>query len=273
LPAGVALPAVPPPASQAATPAAPAVVASPVASASEAATHAVPVYYVDARKDPQQLLFREIAQWPSSTQHTAVDDAVQAMLATPAVDPDYKSYWPAGTTLVSADITNDTTAVVDLSSQAADGPAGEGAISAQQLLYTIIAAAPKVDGLQLKINGIAVTSLWGSPFAPTVAALPSWQVLGHVWITQPAQNATVTSSATISGEATVDEGTVTYQILRAGAVLKTGTVTASAGAPDRGTWSVTVDGLTPGPYTVRAYEISQKDGSMNYVDDKAFTVQ
>ena len=64
----------------------------------------------------------------------------------PAQDPDYTSYWPAGTTVNAVNITGGTTAVVDLSAQAANGPAGKGAISAQQLLYTIIASAPKIDG-------------------------------------------------------------------------------------------------------------------------------
>ena len=80
------------------------------------------------------------------------------------------------------------------------------------------------------------------------------------------------SSVTIGGEASVFEATVTYQILRSGGVLKQGSVNATLGAPDRGTWSVTVPGLAPGPYTVRAYEVSQKDGSVTHVDDKAFTV-
>ena len=266
-------------------PATPAVSTPPASSAPS--TYPVWVYYVDKRKDPQQLLFRERAIWPSSPQHTFVKDAVDAMLATPAQDPEYTSYWPAGTTLLSANIVNSTTAVVNLSSEASGGPANEAAISAQQLLYTIIAAAPKIDSLQLQIAGVPVTSLWGTPLggtasAPpasasatgpgTVTALPAWQVWGHVWITQPAENATVASSVLIAGEATVFEGTVHWQILRNGGLMKQGSVNATAGAPERGTWSVTVDGLTPGPYTVRAYEVSAKDGSITFEDDKAFTV-
>jgi hypothetical protein len=245
--------------------------ATAIAVASAPSNYPVLVYYVDKRKDPQQLLFRESTVWPSSPQHTFVKDAVNAMLATPAVDPDYTSYWPAGTTLISANIVGGTTAVINLSSDAADGPAGEGAISAQQLLYTIIAAAPKIDGLQLQIAGQPATSLWGSPLSATVAALPAWQVWGHVWITQPAENATVAASVEIGGEASVFEGTVHWQILRNGGLLKQGIVTASEGAPLRGTWTVTVAGLAPGPYTVRAYEASAKDGSITYLDDKMFT--
>jgi hypothetical protein len=247
-----------------------AVAPSPVASAS---SYAVPVYYVDKRKDPQQLLFRETTEWTSSPQHTFVKDSVSAMLATPALDPDYTSYWPAGTTLLSANIVDDTTAVIDLSSEAANGPAGEGAISAQQLLYTIVAGAPKIDGLQLRIAGVPVTSLWGTPLPATIPLSPSSQVWGHVWITAPAENATVASSVEIKGEATVFEGTVTWQLRSNGGTLKTGTATADMGAPDRGLWSVTLEGLAPGQYAIRAYETSAKDGSITYLDDKMFTVE
>ena len=246
--------------------------ATAAAVSSAPSAYPVWVYYVDKRKDPQQLLFRESTSWPSSPQHTFVKDAVNAMLATAAQDPDYTSYWPAGTTLISANIAGGTTAVINLSSEAADGPTGQGAISAQQLLYTIIAAAPKIDGLQLQIAGQPVTSLWGSPLDPTIAALPPWQVWGHVWITQPLENATVASSLNIGGEATTFEGTVHWQILRDGGLLKQGSVTASEGAPDRGTWSVTVSGLAPGLYLLKAYEPSAKDGSVTYLDDKMFTV-
>jgi spore germination protein GerM len=248
-----------------------AVTSSPVASPSM--NYAVPVYYVGKRKDPQQLLFRETTQWPSSSQHTFVKDSVSAMLATAAQDPDYTSYWPAGTTLLSASIVGGTVAVVDLSSEAANGPSGEGAISAQQLLYTIIAGAPKIDGLQLRIAGTPVTSLWGSPLAPTVTPLPSWQVWGHVWITAPLENATVASSVEVRGEASVFEGTVTWQLKSHGGVLKHGVVTADQGAPGRGLWSVTLQGLAPGTYAFQAYEVSAKDGSTTHVDDKQFTVE
>jgi spore germination protein GerM len=267
-------------------PATPAVSAPPASSGPS--TYPVWIYYVDKRKDPQQLLFRENATWPSSPQHTFVKDAVSAMLATPAQDPDYTSYWPAGTTLLSASIVNTTTAVVNLSSEASTGPANEAAISAQQMLYTIIAAAPKIDSLQLQIAGVPVTSLWGTPLgtaasssppaSPTAAApgtvtpLPTWQVWGHIWITAPLENATVASSFQIGGEASVFEGTVHWQILRNGGLLKQGTAQATIGAPDRGTWSATVSGLIPGPYQIRAYEVSAKDGSITFEDDKMFAV-
>ncbi len=104
-------------------PATPAASSAPASSAPS--SYPVWIYYVDKRKDPQQLLFRERVIWPASPQHTFVKDAVSAMLATPPQDPDYTSYWPAGTTLLSANIVGGTTAVVNLSSEASDG-SGEG---------------------------------------------------------------------------------------------------------------------------------------------------
>jgi len=135
---------------------------------------------------------------------------------------------------------------------------------------------------------VPVTSLWGTPLggaasssppasptttAPgTITALPAWQVWGHVWITAPAENATVASSVEIAGEASVFEGTVTWQLRSNGGVLKTGIVNADLGAPNRGLWSFTLDGLAPGQYAIRAYETSAKDGSVTFLDDKMFTV-
>jgi hypothetical protein len=160
-----------------------------------------------------------------------------------------------------------------LSSEAANGPTGEGAISAQQLLYTIVAGAPKIDGLQLRIAGVPVTSLWGTPIPATIPLSPSWQVFGHVWITAPLENATVASSVVIKGEASVFEGTVTWQLMSHGGLLKHGIVTADQGAPARGLWSLTLEGLAPGQYAIRAYEVSAKDGTITHVDEKLFTVR
>lgn len=240
-------------------------------ASSAAATYPVWVFYVGKLADPQQLLYREQVTRPKPAGNAFIRDAVTAMLTTSAVDPDYTSYWPAGTTVVGATISGDTTAVIDLSPEAANGPAGRGAISAQQLLYTIQAAAPKINALQLRIDGQPVASLWGSSITEPITAGPTSDVWAHVWITSPAENATVASSFTFSGEATVFEGTVNWEITQHGYVLKHGSAQASIGGPERGTWSQTVT-LAPGTYSIRAFETSAKDGSKTYLDDKVVTV-
>jgi spore germination protein GerM len=249
---------------------------SSAASSAAGAPYPVWVYYVDKRKDPRQLLFRESTQWPSSPQHTFVKDAVSAMLATKAQDPDFTSYWPAGTTLLSATITGDTTAVVDLSAQAATvaaGNAGKADISVQQLLYTIHTAAPKIDALDLRVAGKPIRSLWGTPVTDPIALTPSADVFAHVWITSPDYNAELPSSFSFGGEATVFEANVTWELLQGGGVLRHGATTATIGAPGRGMWSVQLDGLAPGKYLLSAFEVSMKDGSKTFVDDKAITVK
>ena len=234
-------------------------------------TYPVWVFYVGKLADPQQLLYREQVTRQKPAGNAFIRDAVTAMLATPPADPDYTSYWPAGTTVVGASISGDTTAVIDLSPEAASGPHGRGTISAQQLLYTIQAAAPKITALELRIDGQPVSSLWGSQLAEPITAQPTSDIWAHVWLTAPAEHATVASSFTFGGEATVFEGTVSWQIEQHGYVLRKGSAQASVGGPQRGTWSQTVT-LAPGTYTIKAFETSAKDGSQTYVDDKEITV-
>jgi spore germination protein GerM len=235
----------------------------------------VTLFYVGTRADPQQLLYREIVTRPSPAGNAFLKDAVTAMLTTPAADADYTSYWPTGVTILGASIRGGTVAVLDLSAEVADaapGAQGMGAISAQQLLYTIKAAAPKIETLELRIAGQPVTDLWGSPISQPIAAADAWTVFAHVWITSPVDHGTVSSVVKFGGEATVFEANVSWEILRNDGVVKQGHSMADIGAPGRGTWQATVT-LAPGMYTIRAFEASAKDGSPTYVDDKIITVK
>lgn len=237
--------------------------------------HQAAIYYVGKLADPQQRLYREVVDRPVPADKAFVGDAVEALLTTPPTDPDYVSYWPAATTIVGVNIVNGTQAVVDLSSEAAD-PApdalGKAGISLQQLLYTIHAAAPKIDSLELHIEGQPVTSLWGSEVKEPISLADPNSVLSPVWITSPANGATVASAVTFGGEATVFEATVNWRILMNGGLLKQGAATADKGAPERGLWQTSVV-LSPGTYTIEAYEASAKDGSPRYVDTKVITIK
>jgi hypothetical protein len=251
-------------------------------SAPAAPTYTIPVYYVGIRKDPQPLLYQEMVTRPKPAGNAFIRDAVTAMLTTQPADPDYTSYWPSGTTVVGASIQNDTEAIIDLSPDATNAvPAASGmtAISLQQLFYTVHVAAPKIQSLELRIGGTPVTSLWGTPVTEPVVVEPAWQVFSHVWITSPTEHATVPTTFTIKGEATVFEGTVNWeiaagnggQVLQRGAT-QTAATSSQATTPTPGLWEVTVT-LAPGDYVLRAYETSAKDGSVTYLDDKAVTVQ
>lgn len=241
-------------------------------SPSATPTHPVTLYFIGAKADPQQLLYRETVLRTPAAGNAFISDAVTALLTTPPTDPDYITGWPQGTHLLGATIKNNTEAVIDLSPEAASGPHGLGDISAQQLIYTIQGAAPKIQSVELRIDGKPVTSLWGSPITDPITAKQPFEVFAHVWITSPTQGATVPSAVTFGGDAIVFEATVSWQILMNGTVLKSGFTNADAGAPEQGTWQDSVT-LTPGTYELRAFETSMKDGAPTYVDTKTFTVQ
>ncbi|HEX7104368.1 MAG TPA: Gmad2 immunoglobulin-like domain-containing protein [Acidothermaceae bacterium] len=245
---------------------------STAVSPSATATHPVTLYFIGAKADPQQLLYPETVMRVPPAGNAFISDAVTALLTTPPADPDYINGWPQGTHLLGATIKNTTEAVVDLSPEAANGPRGLGDISAQQLFYTVHGAAPKIDSIELRIDGTPVTSLWGSPITNPIKPKEPFEVFAHVWITSPTQGATVPSVVDFGGDAIVFEATVSWQILMNGTVLKQGFTNADKGAPAQGTWHDSVT-LTPGTYELRAFESSAKDGAPTYVDTKTFTVQ
>lgn len=253
-----------------------ATVSSPSATQKPATDeHAATIYYVGKLADPQQRLYFETVNRPVPTDKAFVRDAIEALLTTRPNDPDYVSYWPTTTTIRGVTIHNGTQAVVDLSAAASTpAPGGEGkaAISIQQLLYTIHAAAPKIDSLELRVDGAPVTSLWGSAVTEPVSLADATSVFSPVWITEPANGATVAQAVTFGGEASVFEATVSWRILMNGDVLQRGSAMASKGAPERGVWQASVV-LSPGTYTIEAYEVSAKDGSPMYVDTKVITVK
>ena len=242
------------------------------------APHDVAIYYVGKTPDPRQLLYREVVSRPWPAGNAVVTDAIQAMLTTAPTDPDYTSYWPAGTTVSGVSLNAaGTTAVVDLSAQASTagpGAADAAEISTWQLFYTVRAAAPKIDSVELRIDGTKVDSLWGTPIANPMTNPGRYdigQYLAHVWITSPEDGATVPRTVQVKGQAIAYEATVGWQVRRNGAVVKEGNTMASIGAPEQGGWSFSVT-LPPGSYEIRAYETSGKDGSPMYVDTKQITV-
>ena len=254
---------------------------SPTLTPSAAPTHAphdVAIYYVGKTADPRQLLYREIVSRPWPADNAVVSDAIEAMLTTAPRDPDYTSYWPTSTTVRGVSLNAaGTAAVVDLSVQAGTavpGVAEAAEISAWQLYYTVQGASPKIDSVELRIDGTKVDSLWGTPIENPMTSPDQYavgQYLAHVWITSPEDGATVPRNVQVKGQAIAFEAAVGWQVLQNGAVVKQGNTMASVGAPEQGSWSFAVT-LPPGNYEIRAYETSGKDGSPLYVDTKHITV-
>jgi hypothetical protein len=92
-----------------------------------------------------------------------------------------------------------------------------------------------------------------------------------IFVEAPAAGADVGQSFRVSGTASVFEATLVVQVVRGGKVLEKQTVTASAGAPDRGTFEATLH-ASPGAATVQAFSPSAADGSPQHEVDVAVEV-
>lgn len=90
-------------------------------------------------------------------------------------------------------------------------------------------------------------------------------------VDDPAAGSTVSSAFRVSGTAMVYEATLTVQLVRDGVVLEKKTVTATAGAPERGTFETTLHG-TAGDATIEVFEPSAEDGSPQHEVDVPVTI-
>ena len=225
--------------------------AAPAATAA-APLHGVVVFYLgDTTNGPR--LYREVHRHSLTT--GVVRQAVNAMLHDAPRDPDYVSVWPRTTTVRGISISHGI-ATVDFSVKVRGASVG-GAFelaALQQLVFTVRAAAPSVTGVHIRVGGKDVSTLWGH--ADTRGILRSakgFEVLAPVQINSPGNGASVDTPLTVRGVATVFEATVSWQVLSSSTVIRHGYVTASTGAPGRGSWAFTVT-LPRGTYTVKAFE-------------------
>lgn len=250
---------------------------------SDAGTMLIPVYYVRDIEVGMRL-YREFRRVPATDD--PVRAAIEAMLDEPALDPDYESLWPAGTSINAMSVAG-AALTLDLSSDALTpvlGSEAEG-ITLQQLVYTVTAADNSITSVELLIDGEEIESLWGhvDTSGPMTRA-PRLDVLAPVWIIDPQEGDQVTT-LTISGDATVFEGTVSYSVERACLMVGCddepffldGHTSATEGGPGRGTWSASIvlpDEAFDGDGMVRisAWEASAKDGSVRHLDDKVIKV-
>jgi hypothetical protein len=88
----------------------------------------------------------------------------------------------------------------------------------------------------------------------------------------PAAGTQVPGTFHVSGTASVFEATLVVQLVRDGKVILKQSVTASEGAPGRGTFDTTVH-ASPGAVTVAAFAPSAADGTPQHEVDVPVTVQ
>jgi hypothetical protein len=238
-------------------------------------TMAVTVYYLGGTRSGSDLrLYRERHQVPATL--GVIRAAVNAMLTRRPEDLDYRSAWPSSTEVRGVNLAAGTI-TVDLPQAAAarTASAAETRVGVQQLVYTATEAARNPSaGVRLRVEGRDVSTLWGHSLGPSpLHRADPTDVLAPVWVTSPGNGATVGRTFRMKGEAAVFEANVNWEIGAAGGgVVKDGFVTASIGAPGRGTWSQSVT-LPPGRYELRAFETSAKDGARLWPDTKTIVVR
>jgi hypothetical protein len=93
-----------------------------------------------------------------------------------------------------------------------------------------------------------------------------------ILVESPAAGADVSGTFHVSGTASVFEATLVVQLVRNGKVILKQSVTASEGAPGRGTFDTTVQ-ATPGEVTVAAFSPSAADGTPQHEVDVPVTIQ
>ncbi|HWB21340.1 MAG TPA: Gmad2 immunoglobulin-like domain-containing protein [Gaiellaceae bacterium] len=92
-----------------------------------------------------------------------------------------------------------------------------------------------------------------------------------IFVRSPPRDSTVTSPVTVVGTAVAFEGSFVVEIHAGVRLVSTTTIDASVGAPERGTWSTTLD-LPPGPVQLLFYEPSAEDGSHLHATQVDLTV-
>jgi hypothetical protein len=96
--------------------------------------------------------------------------------------------------------------------------------------------------------------------------------LAPIFVETPVPGAEVPTTFHVSGSASVFEATFVIQLVRDGKVLSKQTVTATEGAPGRGTFDATFT-ATPGALTVTAFAPSAADGSPQHEVDVPVVVK
>jgi hypothetical protein len=224
---------------------------TPTATASG---RSVPVYVLG----PTAAGLRLYREFRPSAAADAVEGAVAGLALAPG-DPDYRSPWLGVPGQVSR---AGTTATVTF--DRAPALAGVGAqLAAQQVVYTVTAADPRIRAVRVVAPGL--------PTGTAAGRAAQSAVLAPVWLLDPVDGATAGSRLTVSGTASVFEASVGVEVRRGTEVLARATATASEGAPGRGEWTATLS-VPPGSYVVAAFERSAKGGAEVAVDTKRVTV-
>ena len=195
--------------------------------------------------------------------------AVESLLAGPTADAEglgLTSTIPEGTRLLNLGVA-DGTARVDLSREFESGGGSLSMMARLAQLTFTLTQFSTVDSIWLAVEGEPVYALGGEGIVTdepmTRGSFPDQTPL--ILVEHPALGETVSSPLQVSGTASVFEATLRVRLVGPdGATLWEDTVTASEGAPGRGTFAVGIPFAASGEGKVVAFSPSAVDGSAQH---------
>lgn len=241
----------------------------------------VPVYYVGDTNHGLRL-FREFHSVQSNGQDP-ITPALNEAVATNPDDRDYRTDWPAGTTVdhINLDGVDDdgvmTVHVENSKTDLHDRPAGmteqEASQAIEQLIYTSQGAAQTRAPVQFMLNGERTDTLLGVPTSEPLSEGDPTAVLALVWIIDPAEGAEVQSPFKVSGLANAFEANVQWELMQGDKVVESG-FTMAKEAFTMAPYSFKVD-APPGDYTLAVHDEDASGGAEGagvWKDTKNITV-
>jgi spore germination protein GerM len=223
------------------------------------ANASIVVYFL--RGERVAPVYREVPQ--TAAVGTA---AMTALLEGPSAEEGalgVSSSIPEGTRLLGLDVTGGT-ATVDLSREFESGGGSLSITSRVAELVFTLTQFGTVDNVRLELEGEPASTLGGEGLIVdhALARDDFADLLPIILVERPALGEPVSSPVQVAGTASVFEATLRVRLVGPdGSILWEDLVTASEGAPGRGTFSVGIPFSASGPATIVAFTHSAADGS------------
>ena len=238
-----------------------------------------PVYFVGETGHGPRL-------FPEPHRYSDGDQVGQLQLAIDgkAADADYRSYWPAGTTVKSirADHNSpEAPVVVDLSGPSlTERPTGvttaQAQRSVQQVVWTVRTSTYPQGPVDVRVDGEPVRDLLGVPVTSPLDAGAAEDVLAQVQVNSPVDGSTWSGSdpITVDGEAASFEANVQWELKQGDTVVKQGFTTAQE-CCTLSPFSFPIPLPAPGRYTLVVHDDdpSGGEGGAPWQDTKDITVR
>ena len=216
------------------------------------ASATLPAYYL--RETPQGLrLTREFQHVDLSD--GPVTEAVRLAVTGGALDPDYRTAWPAGSNAKSVSLDGGAI-TVDLTGAPQGRPSGmsgeQAELAIQQVVYTAQAAAAQGRlPVQLTLDGASTAQVLGISTSEPFSNAAENETLALVSVSSLSEGETVDDRFVVSGIANSFEATVPWEVRQGDKVVAKGFATADGWMDKLYPWTTTVNvsKLSPGTYT------------------------